>query len=103
MAKKEKEIDIEEAAREWVDLKSEKMRIENRLDELKKPLEGFLGKQPEKCAEMFGWKFSLVETERESFKLSAAKEKIDGRILKPYITLSKFNQIRTSFKGGEEK
>ncbi len=102
MAQKKLEISVEEAAREWTDLKSEKMRIENRLDELKKPIEEFLGKQPEKTAELHGWKFTLVATERESFRLSAAKEKIDGRILKPYITLSKFNQIRTSFRGGEE-
>lgn len=96
---KSKANSVENSAKEYLDLKLEKAKIEKRIDELKMELEPFLEEQPEKTAEMCGWKFSLIESERESFKLSAAKEKIDGRTLKPFITLSKFNQIRTVFKG----
>lgn len=92
----------EKAAVEWIELKAEKARIEARFDILKDALEPFLKAQPEMQTEINGWKFSLVESERESFQLSKAKEKIDGRVLAPYITHSHYNQIRTTWKGGKE-
>ena len=40
----------------------------------------------------------LVPTEREVFNLRNAKEKIDGRILRPFISISEYNQLRVKVK-----
>lgn len=92
----------EKVAKEWIELKAQKMELEHRLDELKEVLEGILQDEPERSAEFCGFKFTLSEVEREFFKLSEAKKKIDGRMLKPFITLSKFMQIRTTWAGGDD-
>jgi hypothetical protein len=101
--KAEKIPTIEEVAKEWVVLKSEKLRIEKRAEELKEILEPYLAGQPDQTAEISGFRFKLFEMERETFKLKAAKEKIDGRVLAPYITSSVSTVIRTTWKGGEEE
>lgn len=90
------------AAKEWVDLKSQKVKIETRCEELKKILESYLVDQPEKTALLCGWRFVLSDVEREFFKLAEAKKKLKS-ILKPFITVSCFSQIRMSWQGGEEK
>jgi hypothetical protein len=102
--KKTEELSNPQAwAAEWVKLKGQKLSIEKKCEELKKLLEPYLEDQPEKVALLAGWKFSLVETTREFFRLNEAKEKIDGRVLAPYITKSTFNQIRTFWDGKEEE
>lgn len=101
--KKVEDSKIEIAAKEWIRLKTEKLGLESRIEETRKILEPYLESQPEGAAELVGFRFKLVTSEREFFKLAAAKEKIDGRILKPYITLSTSNQIRTTFHGKPEE
>lgn len=98
-----KKITPEAAAKEWIELKSQSKGLEKRLDELKSILEPALREAPEKSAEWHGWKFSLVQFEKDSFSLSKAREKLDGRILAPYVTSSAVVQIRTSWQGGEQK
>lgn len=96
-----KTLTIEAAAAEWISLKTKNKFNEKRLDELKKVIEPFLKELPEKTKDFHGWKFSLVEFEKQSFSLAKAKEKLDGRLLSPYISTSTCIQIRTSWQGGE--
>jgi hypothetical protein len=102
MRKKIVKISPEKAAKEWIDLKAQKVVLEKRIDELKQVLEPFLGKQKDRTVELKGWRFSLAEIEREYFKLAEAKQKIEHKILKPFIQISKYIQIRTSWQGGED-
>lgn len=102
MSKTSKKIEIADLAKEWLTLKDEQKTIERRLSELKKELEPYLEKQPDKNAELAGFRFTLIHSERESFKLSEAKEAIDNRTLRPYISLSSFTQIRTCSLGKSE-
>lgn len=94
---------IEEIAKEWIELKTIEANLEKKKRELKPELESYLKDQPDQKAELNGFQFTLIESERESFKLKDAKEKIDGRTLAPYISVSSFTQIRTTWKGGEKK
>jgi hypothetical protein len=98
-----KKPNIEDVAKEWIGLKTQLKEIEKSIDELKPNLEEYLSQLPEHSEEFHGWRFSLVEFVKESFSLSKAKEKIDGRTLAPYITETSVTQIRTSWQGGEEK
>lgn len=91
-----------DAAREWVRLKAEAKQIEKRLHELQEIIEPELREQKDKSVEVHGWRFKLCEYEQSSFRLKEAQEKIDGRVLSPYITKSQVVQIRTSWQGGEE-
>jgi len=93
----------EAAAREWVELKGQQKAIDQRLADLKEVLEPALREAPDQELELVGFKFKLVESERESFSLSKAREKLDGWLLAPYITKSEVVQIRTTWAGGEEK
>jgi hypothetical protein len=97
---KPKKISVEAAAKEWIELKTMEGVIETRRSELKKILEPALEKSPENIIELNGWKFLRLCFDKESFSLSKAKEKIDGRVLAPYITTSKVVQIRCYWKGG---
>jgi hypothetical protein len=101
MARK-KPVTIEKSAKQYLELKTEKVRIEKQLDVLKKTIAPYLEGFPERKAELCGFEFSLVETERENFKLSAAKEKIEAKVLSPFISVSNYTSIRTTFRGGEE-
>lgn len=101
MAKKK--LSVEEAAKEWIELKTMDETIEARRREVRAILEPALEAAPDKLLEFHGWKFLLVRFERESFSLKAAKEKIDGRVLAPYITASTSVQIRSTWKGGSER
>jgi hypothetical protein len=101
MAKKK--LSVEDAAKEWIELKTMEATIEARRREIRAVLEPALEEAPDKLLEFHGWKFLLVSFERESFSLSKAKEKIDGRILAPYITASTSVQIRATWKGGAER
>lgn len=102
-AKKAETAPIEEVAREWIELKTSEANLEKKKRELKPELEAYLNDQPEKSAEIAGFKFTLVESSKESFKLKDAKEKLDGRTLAPYITVSSFTQIRTTWRGGDSE
>lgn len=103
MAKKKTEMTPEQAAKEWIQLKEQGMLIEKRLANVKHVLLAHLQEQPDKSCEFIGYKFSLIETSREHFKLKDAKAKIDNRILKPYISITEFTQIRTSFQGNDDE
>lgn len=48
--------------------------------------------------EMGGYTVTVVDVERDVFNLKAAREKLDGRILKPFITKSKYPAIRLTRK-----
>lgn len=103
MPKKDHEkFTIEGSGREYISLKEEKSRIERRLEILKEGLEPLLEEAPGKSVELAGWKMTLLHTSRESFSLSKAKEKIDGRTLAPFVSVSEFSQIRLYYQGGEE-
>lgn len=100
MTKKPK---IEGVAKRWVELKAQTKEIDREMGELKPILEDALRVSHNKIIEIAGWRFSLVEFLKESFSLSKAKEKIDGRVLAPYITESEVVQIRASWQGGEDE
>ena len=97
-----KKLTPEAAAKEYIHLKTDMKCLEKRIEELKAVIEPALREAPEQSAEWHGWKFKLVESSRDSFSLSKAREKIDGRILAPYITTAQVVQIRTTWAGGEE-
>ena len=40
----------------------------------------------------------LIDIERENFNLKAAKETLDGRILRPFISISEYKQLRVQVK-----
>lgn len=92
---------IQAIAKEWLKLKSRQKAIEKKLGDLKKELEPYLNEKDDKSAELEGHKFSLLLSERESFRLKEAKEELDIRLLRPYITISAFSQIRTCPLGKE--
>lgn len=94
-------LSLEQIAIEWIELRGQKMALEKRLEELKNILEPALEEKPNCSMEIDGWKFALVKSEREFFKLKEAKENLDNRILRPYIFTSKYNTIRTTWRGGE--
>lgn len=94
--------DHEVVAKEWIQVTSQLKALEKRKAELKEFLEPYLDSQPGKTSEIVGFKFTLVVGERESFRLKDAKEKIDGRVLAPYITVSAYSQIRSTFQGPDE-
>lgn len=100
---KTKKVPIEDVAKEWIELKTIEADLEKKKRELKPDLEAYLKDQPDQKAEICGFQFTLIQSERESFKLKDAKEKIDGRTLAPYISVSTFTQIRTTWRGGDEK
>lgn len=49
--------------------------------------------------EIEGWEAVAREKIREIFNLSKAREKIDGRVLRPYITESKYVELRVKYVG----
>ena len=100
MSKKQKIADV---AKRWVELAAQAKEIEKEKAEIKPVLEGFLAEAEGKTMEVNGWRFSLVEFLKETFSLSKAKEKVDGRVLAPYITETPVVQIRTSWQGGDGK
>jgi hypothetical protein len=100
MAKKT--LSLEHAAREWLELKAREEATEERLKELKAVLEPALRSAPGQAMKLAGKRFKLSEFPRESFQLARAKEKIDGRVLAPYITTTDVVTIRTSGRGGGE-
>lgn len=94
---KPRKLSPEAVAKEWIVLKARKNAIEGRLEKLKVVLEPLLESRPEKRAELAGWEFRLNRKTRESFKLGDAKEKIALSVLKPFITVSEYNEIRTTY------
>lgn len=85
----------------WIDVKAQIERLEKEKSELKEKLEKVLEKEPDQTLELNGWKCTLVESSRESFRLKEAKIELDLKVLKPFISISKFTQIRTTWQGGE--
>ena len=96
-----KKISIENAAKEYIELKALEKAREARLAELKDVLLPALRAAENQRLELAGFEFSVVEFEKEFFSLTKAREVIDGRTLAPYITKSNVVQIRTAWRGGE--
>lgn len=91
---------------EWVHTKAQIERLEKKKNELKVKLEAVLEKEPEQTLEIDGWRCVLVKSSRENFSLKEAYEKLDPiemKALKPFISVSKFTQVRTSWQGGSEE
>jgi len=97
---KKMKLTPEAAAKEWIALKAQEKALDERLDELKAVLEPALRAVPEKTIDYHGFRFSLVEFERESFSLSKAKEKMSLKVLRPFISKSPVVSIRATWQGG---
>lgn len=97
-----KKQNMEKLAREWVALKEQEKETEKRLNELKSKFQPFLKGVSDHSVELAGWRFTLVEFEKESFSLSRAREKLPEKTLAPYISKVDVMQIRTSWQGGEK-
>lgn len=102
MVRKSKKNTPEECAKEWIVLKARKNAIENRLEKLKVVLEPHLEAQPHMRAELAGWEFRINRKKRESFKLKDAKKEVDLEVLSPFITVSEYNEIRTTYLASEK-
>lgn len=98
-----KKISPEAASKLLIEFKAEKKKLEKRIEELEEVMEPYLEEQPDGMAEFHGFKFTLVKSERENFSLKKAREKIDGRILAPYVTTSQSQYILMTWKGGVEE
>ncbi len=97
MAKRK--LSLEKTAVRYMSLKAEQKKIEGELGSLKATLETALRESEDGTREFVGWRFSLVEFEKESFSLSKAREKITEKVLKPFITKAFVTQIRYSWQG----
>lgn len=101
-----KKPNIETVAKRWIELKSHAKELEKELAELKPILEGALLEAPEKSLELCGWRFLLVEFDKENFTWSKAKTELTPAVLaklEPYLSTSQVVQIRTSWQGGEKE
>jgi hypothetical protein len=85
---------LEEAAAEYMRLKAQSAELDAAMKRLRNVLEVAVGAAPEKKAVIAGFKFALVEVERDNFNLKKALEKLDGRVLRPFITTSRYTQLR---------
>lgn len=100
---REKKLIPEKAAKEWIILTAQAKKIANRLEELAEFLKPLLEEEPDKAADWNGWRFKLVEYEREAFSLQKARDAgVDGRILAPYISRSQVKFIKPTWQGGDE-
>lgn len=91
------ELSPEKAAKEWIELRVSQKEIEKRLSEIKPVLEKALRKAPEKTQ----WGLVLVDISRPTFALKKALEKLDRKILAPFISKSKYAQIRPAHEAKE--
>jgi hypothetical protein len=85
---------IEETVREYARLKNEAAELETHLKRLRNVIEVALSGEPEHKATIAGIHLSLVEVERDNFNLKKAMEKLDGRVLRPYITTSRYTMLK---------
>lgn len=84
---------LENAVAQYVDAKRAIERLELVMKSHRPVIEEALQAAGGK-SEIAGHKLSLVQFERESFSLKEAKERLDLRILKPFITVTAVSQIR---------
>lgn len=85
---------IEDTVREYVELKAQSEQLEKAMKRLRNVLEVALSGEPEHKAVIAGFRLVLIEVERDNFNLKKAKEELDGRMLRPYISISKYTQLR---------
>jgi len=85
---------VEEAAQEYLRLKAQAAELEAAMKRLRNVLEVAVGESPDRRAEIAGVTFALVDVERENFNLKKALEKLDRRALRPFITTSRYTQLR---------
>lgn len=91
--KKASKASVETAVAEYVDAKRAIERLEAVMKLHRPVIEEALQASGGK-AEIAGHKLTLVQFEKESFSLSEAKEKLDLRMLRPFIKKSDVTQIR---------
>ena len=91
--KKAAKVSLETAVAEYVDCKRSIERLEAIMRSHKPMIEEALRASGGK-AEIAGHKLTLVEFERESFSLTEAKERLDMRMLRPYIKSAQVVQVR---------
>lgn len=96
-------LSVEEAVKEYVAQKKEIERLERQIAKLKPIIESRLEAEPEHKALIAGYLVSLTEISRELFDLKGAREKIDGRVLRPYLKTVTYQQLRVAYKGGEQR
>ena len=90
------ETSIEDVAREYFEVKDEIKRLEARKDELHPILEARLRKAPKWKETIGGIPLYGRKGSRRNFNLGDAEEVIDGRTLRPFISVSKWFEIRRS-------
>jgi hypothetical protein len=87
---------IEEAALEYMRLKAQAAELDAAMKRLRNVIEVAIAEEPEKRAVIAGFRFALVTVERDNFNLKKALEKLDGRVLRPYITTSRYTMLKVS-------
>jgi hypothetical protein len=93
---------IEETVRELARLKEESAKLEALMKRLRNVVEVALAGEPDRRAEIAGFVCSVSDVERDNFNLKKALEKLDGRVLRPFITTSKYTQLRIVPAKGDE-
>jgi hypothetical protein len=93
---------IAETVVEYQAAKDQMAALEAVLKRLRNVIEVALADQPEQKAEIAGYRCAVIEVERDNFNLKKALEKLDGRVLRPFITTSKYTQLRVVGTKGDE-
>lgn len=87
---------VEEAAVEYMRLKAQVAELESAMKRLRNVIEVAIAEEPDRRATLAGFRFSLVDVERDNFNLKKALEKLDGRALRPFISTSRYTMLKVS-------
>lgn len=100
---KKTEFSLEEAAIQFLEYRAKKALVERKLEQLKFFLKPIIKKAPGKQIVIQQHLFEFEEYPQEFFKLKDAKKKIPLKVLKPFITSTNVEKIRTKFIGDNEE
>jgi hypothetical protein len=86
-------VSLDNAVREYLKLKAQLAEIEARMKEVRIPIEEALALRGEPM-EIAGFNCTLQPCERENFNLKEARKHIKESVLEPYLSTSRYNQLR---------
>lgn len=100
---KKNAMSVESATDLLLELRAQKALVEKKLDDVARFLKPILKRQPEKSLLAHKFLFTLEQLTQDHFRLKDAKKKIPLKTLKPFITTSPVERIRTKFIGDNEE
>lgn len=88
---------LEDPLGQYLTIKSQIEALEHALNAFRVGLESAV-EQSDGTLELDGYKLKLIDCTRENFSLKEARRHIDIEILKPYISVSQYKQLRVTAK-----